>query len=107
MKNILRAFALVLLYSATVHAQGAVYLAGPFNSAGLLYVCAAPATTTPCGSPVSIFSDSALSISLTDPFPMQTGATLLFWVTPGQYTIQFPATGYSAIVTIGGASSGG
>jgi hypothetical protein len=99
--------ALLLATGGSTFAQGALYRIGPFNQPGLAYICPVPDGGTPCPSPVSIFTNVGLTNALSNPISIPQGATVSFWVTPGQYTIQFPASGYNQIVQIGGGGGGG
>lgn len=101
MKKTLIALFLFLACAGTSKAQGAFYRIGPFQQSGLAYVCPVPDGGTPCPSPVAIFSNSTLTTSLTNPITMTQGATVSFWVAPGQYILQFPTSGFNQIVTIG------
>lgn len=104
----LRCLAVILaatLFPALAHAQGSQFTAGPFSRGGFLYVCPAPSGGTPCPSPVAIFADAALSVSVSNPIQMSAGNTVSFYAAGGQYTLQYPATGFSQLVGGGSSSS--
>ena len=99
-------FIALLLVPSRCFAQGSAYTAGPFSSSGWLYVCPVPSGGTPCPSPSSIFSNAALTTPITQPLFIPAGSTVSFFLAAGQqYTVQFPATGYSQIVGAGGGVS--
>ena len=99
-------FIALLLIPSRCFAQGSAYTAGPFSSSGWLYVCPVPSGGTPCPSPSSIFSNAALTTPITQPLFIPAGSTVSFFLAGGQqYTVQFPATGYSQIVGAGGGVS--
>lgn len=94
-----------LLAPVLAHGQGSQFTAGPFSKGGFLYLCPVPSGGTPCPSPVAIFADAALSVSVSNPIQMSAGNTVSFYAAGGQYTLQYPATGFSQVVGGGSSSS--
>lgn len=95
-----------LATGGSLFAQGQSYTAGPFNQGGFLYVCPVPSGGTPCPSPSSIFLNVGLSTPAPNPIQMTAGNTVTFFAASGQYTIQFPASSYSTVISLGGSGGG-
>lgn len=96
-----------LLFSVPAFAQGAFY-SFPVPLPGATFRVCQVGTQNPCASPVTIYSDQAMSTPI--PQPVQTGVTgqFGFFLPGGQYTIQI-AQPYNFVYTIniGGGGGGG
>jgi len=102
MKNLL--LFLGLLFPAAVFGQGGFYSSIPISNAGRplggasVAVCTTAdigATSVPCQDTVPIFSDVALTQTMSNPFPADSGGNFGFWITPGNYTVQISGSGVS------------
>src|SRR5258708_4927924 len=105
----IKCFAIVLiaaLFPVLSFAQGSAFTAGPFSASGFVYVCPVPSGGTPCPAPSTIYSTITLTTPICNPIQITAGNTVTFYAAGGQYTIQFPATGFSQVVGGGSSSSG-
>lgn len=100
---------LLLVAPVLAQAQGVLVTAGPFNRPGLLYVCPAPSGGTPCPTPSQIFLDAALTQPLSNPISTPAETKITFYIAPGQYTLEMPASGRQEVITVtsGSGTPGG
>lgn len=102
----MRKLLLLLLLSTPAFAAGSFWkLPQPLPNATVL-VCPTQ-TANPCPSPSSIFSDSALTLPIANPFPVGPTGSFGFWVAAGQYTV-YVGQPYNVEfdVTLGGSGGG-
>lgn len=102
MKRILLAVFLMAL-SSNLHGQGApIGGTAQFNSSGtvkvipsaVITVCSAGSPGTPCSPKVSVFSNSALTIPLSNPFNSDLNGNYQYFIAPGIYTETVTGVGF-------------
>ncbi len=96
-----------LLFALPALGQSAFYqLPNPVSNTTVLF-CPVPSGGNPCPSPSSVFSDQALSQSVSNPFPIGSGGSGGWWLAPGQYTVIIgPPYNQQLIANLAGAGGG-